>query len=43
MRVFLILLMMSTAVLLSACNSDDDGQSVQPSEPQPNCKMHCAP
>lgn len=44
MRVFLMLLVMSSAVLLSACNGDDeDVSSGQPMPPKPNCKMHCAP
>lgn len=38
------ILILSLSVFLTACNDDDEQQDVKPQpEPQPTCKMHCAP
>ena len=36
------LLVLSLSFALSACNDDDEHQDVV-ANPQPNCKIHCAP
>lgn len=42
-RIFGILIL-SLSVFLTACNDDDEQQDVKPQpDPQPTCKMHCAP
>ncbi|RSP53934.1 hypothetical protein D6866_11440 [Acinetobacter baumannii] len=44
MRKFSLLLITSLALMLSACNDDNDSDNSSPTTPPTsNCKMHCAP
>ncbi|WP_279723054.1 hypothetical protein [Acinetobacter baumannii] len=44
MRKLSILLITSLALMLSACNDDNDSDNSLPTTPPiSNCKMHCAP
>ncbi|MEF0206968.1 hypothetical protein ACOUDP_08720 [Acinetobacter baumannii] len=44
MRKLSILLITSLALMLSACNDDNDSDNSSPTTPlTSNCKMHCAP
>lgn len=44
MRILILSLLLGSSFLLSACNDDKDSSvTTQPTKPQPNCKIHCAP
>ncbi|EPA9106335.1 hypothetical protein Q5M49_17395 [Acinetobacter nosocomialis] len=43
MRKFSLLLITSLALMLSACNDDNNSDNSSPTPPTSNCKMHCAP
>ncbi|MCU4425338.1 hypothetical protein [Acinetobacter sp. WU_MDCI_Abxb74] len=44
MRKLSLLLITSLALMLSACNDDNDSDNSSPTTPPTsNCKMHCAP
>ncbi|MCS4300060.1 MULTISPECIES: hypothetical protein [Acinetobacter] len=42
MRNFLLILVTSLSVLLSACNDDNESSKTNP-QPPAACKVHCAP